>query len=108
MKHYTGSIGSRWDKYWNPVTGDFTKAPSELQKRQWKSWLVLVSKAGDYAVTARGQGDFNLIVDGQVLAGSDGGTASATLTLEKGRHSVKVRSEGTATVEAVEVMEAGN
>ena len=71
MPHFTGSIGSNWDQYWNPVTGTdgswmaWNTAPAELAQGQWKSWRILVPETRDYTFTATvtGGGTARLSVD---------------------------------------------
>ena len=109
--HFTGSIGSNWDQYWNPVTGAegswnaWTKAPAELTQGQWKSWRILAPQTRDYTFTVAltGDGAARLSVnDSQTLDTGNTGTLAGTVKLTKGMHTVKVRiNHGTAAVEKI-------
>jgi hypothetical protein len=104
LPHYTGSPGSSYSKYWNPVTSDnWKKAPAELAKGQWKSWIVRAPKRADYTITAKGTGAFAVLLGDTVLGQSKNGVATATVNLCQAIYSVKILSLDSATVKEVEI-----
>ena len=105
-RHYTGSIGSTWSGYWNPITSDdWQEAPSDLSRGMWKCWRILVKAPGTYRLAASlsGDGAAELILDGRVLK-TGHGAIDGSGWLTKGIHTVKIRSQqGKVTVTSVSV-----
>jgi hypothetical protein len=96
LDHYSGKGWSlRMPDFKN--TGDAKKAaPPQIENGGWKAWVVLSPTTATYTVsaTANGGGTIQLTADDCVPIATGTGTATGTVRLTKGQHSIKVRAAG--------------
>jgi hypothetical protein len=84
---------------WGSSASDFPK------RGVWKSWLAVAPTSGvwTFAVKAKGDGVWELEIDGTV-AGSGSGAGSTVVRLVKGQHGIRLRDRsGSFSLDGIEV-----